>query len=450
MPGDLGCVALYNEIVQGLDEKVPGITSSRLFRDLMGYQPRDSDEMALHFDAVSLAKAYGAPIIDGRAGLTVMREHGCDNPGYDLEASQDLSALFRREFCQSYYARKGHWPSVYALPSCPKALVRAIDGNYWPKASELRSINYRDFLHIELEKTFEFDYCLDVYDLLSDKACTPPLQYWTSLFDPCGFRLYHGSVPPRLPPQDRRVISNFLTAPEDITVQFIEEIESGLVNQEDDIVRLVPKEGELKTSARMFAVVTFKRKLYVGLLGANLSQHILPLFSSQTMTDSEITFLKKVARMSSEPVLHLGNIIIFVLDIKRFNLRWVASVLLGMLRDLDKLYGFNGVFQDLHFWFQRCTYIYSSRTRLPSVARDGSPQIGDYCHANHIGGLEGQGQKIWTTAIQILIKKVMQSTAIRCSIIGQGDNQIIVARLTQDQVPISQTIALNFLRNLAS
>jgi len=33
--------------------------------------------------------------------------------------------------------------------------------------------------------------------------------------------------------------------------------------------------------------------------------------------------------------------------------------------------------------------------------------------------------------------------------VGQGDNQIIVARLTQEQVPISQTIALDFFRNLA-
>jgi len=67
-----------------------------------------------------------------------------------------------------------------------------------------------------------------------------------------------------------------------------------------------------------------------------------------------------------------------------------------------------------------------------------------------MGGLEGQGQKIWTTAIQVLIKKVMQNVAIRGSVIGQGDNQVIVARLTQDQVPTAQTIALSFLRSLAT
>ena len=70
--------------------------------------------------------------------------------------------------------------------------------------------------------------------------------------------------------------------------------------RDDDIIHLVAKEGKLKVEARAFAVAIYDKRIHVGLLGQNMSAHVLPLFSSQTMTDSEITLTKKVSKLTRE------------------------------------------------------------------------------------------------------------------------------------------------------
>jgi len=104
-----------------------------------------------------------------------------------------------------------------------------------------------------------------------------------------------------------------------------------------------------------------------------------------------------------------------------------------MLSSLDALFGLKVCFRELHQWFQRCALIGGSRTRPPRIALDGLPEEGRYCPRRHEGGPEGMGQKIWTLVAQLLIRYFMVLCGLRGSIFGQGDNQVIVLRLTKDQ-----------------
>ena len=119
-----------------------------------------------------------------------------------------------------------------------------------------------------------------------------------------------------------------------------------------------------------------------------------------------------------------------------------------MLSSLDALFGLRVSFRDLHQWFQRCVLIGGSRTRPPRIALDGLPEEGPYCHRRHEGGREGTGQKIWTLVAQLLIRHSMVLGGLRGSIIGQGDNQVIVLRLTKDHSVRPKAVVQNFLRAL--
>jgi len=119
-----------------------------------------------------------------------------------------------------------------------------------------------------------------------------------------------------------------------------------------------------------------------------------------------------------------------------------------MLSSLDALFGLRVSFRDLHQWFQRCVLIGGSRARSPRIASDGLPEEGPYCHRRHEDGLEGMGQKIWTLVAQLLMRYSIVLCGLRGSIIGQGDNQVIVLRLTKDQSVRPKAVVQNFLRVL--
>jgi len=92
--------------------------------------------------------------------------------------------------------------------------------------------------------------------------------------------------------------------------------------------------------------------------------------------------------------------------------------------------------------------IMSSRTRPPKIGADGNPEVGPYCHKLNEGGFEGLAQKIWTLGIQLLLLSFMRSHSVRGSLIGQDDNQILIARLSADQRSNVQLFATNLLSKL--
>ena len=121
-----------------------------------------------------------------------------------------------------------------------------------------------------------------------------------------------------------------------------------------------------------------------------MSAHVLPLFSSQKMTDSEITLTKKLSKLTRESATRKLSTV-NVLGYNKLNLYFVLSTMIVILKSLDSLFGLKESFSDLHKWFQRCVMIGGSRTRPPRIARDGLPEGGPYCHRRHEGGLEGMG-----------------------------------------------------------
>jgi len=141
----------------------------------------------------------------------------------------------------------------------------------------MRNLGESVFSGVNLEKSFEFDYRTDVYDILNDKAHCLPLSHWTQMYDRCSFMLHHRQVPPRLEKLHRRVVANYLLSSPDHTKSVIDTVERGLSPRNDDVIHLVVKEGELKVEARAFAVATYYKRIHIGLLGQNMSAHILPV-----------------------------------------------------------------------------------------------------------------------------------------------------------------------------
>ncbi|CAG9822160.1 unnamed protein product [Phaedon cochleariae] len=120
----------------------------------------------------------------------------------------------------------------------------------------------------------------------------------------------------------------------------------------------------------------------------------------------------------------------------------------SIARDIDNLFGFDWVYQDSHIWMQRCFVLNNSRVNPPKMAQSGLPTPGFCCHVNQKGGFEGMRQKLWTIGTFCTILTVAYELGIRVSVLGQGDNQVIVTSYTEAQREQKLRMRAQFLHRL--
>ena len=292
---------------------------------------------------------------------------------------------------------------------------------------------------ISIEPCVEFEYHEDLLDIVRDRACCPDLSHWTQCFDRCGFRHLYGQRPPRIDRQSRRVIHNYITAEDDLAQKIVNEVNQGYWDNELEVYLL---------ESRLFCILEFRVKVLIGLLGHNVSKSVLKYLKTQTMTSSELDNLKKSYGYASEASSSNLKVLFFILDFKKFNCQWRLHILISLCAFLDRIYGFNHVFMHLHILVSRMFVLMDSRTRPPKIGPDGNPEPGPYCHKLNEGGFEGLAQKVWTLATQLLLLSFMRTQSVRGSLIGQGDNQIMIVRLSAEQRSNTQLFATNLLSSL--
>jgi len=175
-PGDLNCGRLYQEAIKSLEEHIPMFSVSELFKAMTAV-PASIEGIRAAFEVTGMAKAYGCPIADFLAGLETVREYACVDHGTDLTAAKKLERSFKSRFCMSYYRKHGRWPLVRLSPSAHPTLRSCVERNIWPRSNVLRNLSDSIFDELTFEKTFEFDYHVEVFDILSDIPCAPELAH---------------------------------------------------------------------------------------------------------------------------------------------------------------------------------------------------------------------------------------------------------------------------------
>ena len=438
----ISCPELLLAVRESLRESVPEFLHTNLYR-LMTIVPTTREQTHQLTEITGMAKMMGHPIVNVKEGLTVVRVYACSHKETQFQTADVLEGEVTALFCAGWFREHGTWPPLQIRADCNQLLRSAITENRWPRPYEMRGIERQDFAALSIDACVEFDYHEDLLNIVGDSACCPDLSHWTQCFDKCGFRHLHGQRPPRIERQSRRVIQHYVTAEEGLAQKISNEVNHGFWDREFEVCLLSPKEGELKTESRLFCILEFRIKVLIGLLGHNVSKSVLKYLKSQTMTNSELEYLKKSYGYASEASSSSLKVLFFTLGFKKFNCQWRLHILISLCAFLDQIYGFNHVFMHLHILFSRMFVIMNSRTRPPKIGPDGYPEVGPYCHKLNEGGFEGLAQKVWTLAIQLLLLSFMRSHSVRGSLIGQGDNQILIARLSADQRSNVQLFATN-------
>jgi len=382
-----------------------------------------------------LQRMTGHPLIDPRVGGHSAAEEASRPIATSYLSARRLRNNWCRLYLEGFVRRSSQWPRLSftaegrttQLYQLYKIRDRAIRRDSYPLS---------DWDHVRFGAHQEFDYYTNFTDLMDDKS----ISYYRDEFRATWDR----SVKPR---SQRRLLLEMLEREEISIRAIIEQVEARTVPLHWFIVSLYPKEREFKLAARMFSMMPFEMRAFFACLEANLADHVFPNLPQQTMTLSRTTIMERFFNLS-KPLQSEGRERLFIeVDLSRWNLRWrdLPMRLIGM--DLDDIFGSDGRYTFVHEFFRQCMIVVRVSGYPPEGLEQDPPPQTDLIWYNHEGGFEGIVQKDWTIATYAMVDLGMEPFDIEYSLLGQGDNQVILATVS---VPLDVEDKKQYLRDLAA
>lgn len=384
----------------------------------------------LALEMSGLWKCFGHPDINMDTSVAAwIRKGAAGKTGLD-SAAHAISNAFRLEFCRQYYKTHHKWPTVRVDQSVPGQIKTNLYNNTWEERPR-DPWTPEDFAGIRFEKNLDFNYHIDVADLLSDKSIIPELGQWIYEYDQQAHRTHHGFFPTGPPPSSKSVIVHYLQQEKVTVKEVIDQVESGHIPVSWRVMVAVPKEREFKgEEARCYGKMNFQMRLYQTVTEKNIADGVFKYIRHQSMTMSEEQLTRTINRMNA-PMLEIeGETYVFItLDFSSWCLNFRLELLRPLLRDLDDLHGFVNVYQFTHIFPLISYLLFQDRFNPPRQSATGNPEEGPRCYFGPEAWLEGLRQKGWTLATILLILIVSWSCGTSASLLGQGDNQVILLRI---------------------
>ncbi|CAG5001741.1 unnamed protein product [Parnassius apollo] len=190
----------------------------------------------------------------------------------------------------------------------------------------------------------------------------------------------------------------------------------------------VPKEREFKENdPRCFGKMSPEMRAYQVVTEANIADTIFTYVKHQSMTLTEEQLTKTLIRMSCPGGDH--DYINIVIDFSSWCTHFRAELVEPLFRSLDQLFGFQNVYEFTPTFPLISKLLFQDRYATPNQAGDGEPIEGPRCVHGPEAWLEGLRQKGWTLATILIILLAAHRCDTTASLLGQGDNQVIVLRI---------------------
>ncbi|TQS34544.1 hypothetical protein Golomagni_05070 [Golovinomyces magnicellulatus] len=180
------------------------------------------------------------------------------------------------------------------------------------------------------------------------------------------------------------------------------------------IVSLYPKEREFKLVARIFSMMVFEMRDYFTCLESNLADKIYPYIQQQTMILSKNDIIKIFGTLK-EPAIRDGVFRLYLeIDLSHLPIRLIGE-------DLNDMFGMKIAFS------MKCLIVVRHNQYTPPDLDQNPPPCSDLLWYNHEGRFEGIAQKTWSLATFSMMDLGIRQFGLNYHIIGQGDNQVILA-----------------------
>nr|WPR17567.1 MAG: RNA-dependent RNA polymerase [Beetle nyamivirus] len=396
---------------------------------------KSSVDVHIALELSGLWKCFGHPIVDMDKSVKNWIGKGSVLKTNLEPMSESINNMFLLTFCKNFYLQKRVWPNIDYRACVSARIVENIKAGTWNETNQ-SPWHSSEFHGIVLEKNFTFDYHVDISDLLADKSIIPEKAQWIHEYDKQAHRTLYGFFPKGPLPTSKSVIIRYLETPIVSVKDILDLIERNVIPESWRIIVGVAKEREQKeVDARFFAKMTFEMRLYQTVTECNIADQIFPYVPQQSMTMREEKLLRVIHRMTTPhtPVHGVKHKFI-VIDFSSWCTQFRLELTTNIFQSLDSLFGLVNIYSFTHIFPLLSHIIFQDRFCPPKQSTTGNPEEGTRCHFGPEAWQEGLRQKGWTLATIMLILLVAETCNTSASLLGQGDNQVILLRIPPSHI----------------
>ncbi|APG78642.1 RNA-dependent RNA polymerase [Beihai rhabdo-like virus 4] len=405
---------------------------------LMTEPARGDDYVHMLLEFSGLYKCFGFPIIDVEETISYMHELITASPGYIGTYARHIRNVFVKYFMKEYLKQNGVYPDLAVVGDVPDELSDAIVRNEWTERG-FEGWPADWFEGIILKKTLDFDYLDEESNILSDKSIIPDLEAWIHEYDRNAMKLMNPHLKNHDYPkrQTNRLLVEYLTKPHTSVRSTIEIIEKeGQLPKKDRVMVGVKKERENKIKGRVFVKMTRRGRQFQTATEYNLGHELFKYIKNQSMNMTEKEFIHTLANLNKDFVKEdTSNCLFISFDFSKWCLTMTDQALTDFFTCLDDIFGLRGVYEYSQKFPQQCLYLFQDRffppkiDKITKLPKEGKASV---YHMNK--WLEGMKQKGWTVFTSMIILDTAVQLGTTASIMGQGDNQVVVLKLPDKRV----------------
>lgn len=376
-------------------------------------------DIHLIFQLFGLYRIWGHPNVNEIEAVKKLRSVACRPRVVNYALIRTLKCKWREYFCLNYYSKNKQWPQMEISPLAPNSpLIRSLR-----EGTDITILTpgYRlsDWDYITFKKTFDIPEKFELSEMISDKATSFNID---ELKEACQKDGNIGAS------YKRSVIIKWLDTNYNNPQEFLDKIDREGFDKKETCVGVHPKERELKVFARLFGLLTIEKRLYVVVTEALLADYIFPYFPEITMTFDSVTLQTRIhsnTLKQSNKKKEKYHTVIVNMDFNKWNSYMREDETKDLFKDFDNLFGFQNVFGRTHEMFKNQMMYLADGTITP-FDKAGNLIDSDGIWFDHLGGIEGLRQKGWTIFTVVLLKYIAEVNDIKCQIMGQGDNQVLI------------------------
>lgn len=369
-----------------------------------------------------LQKLSGHPLIDPRVGGRSVISKARSKINYRSLSIRRLRNNFCRMYTEGYIRRNTHWPPLVFEPHARSTRLFSYYSHQELNIHR-KSYDIMEWEGVRFAKHLEFDYYPNFTDLMDDKS----ISYYRS-------EVASTWVSSTKPSSHKRLLIEMLSRPEISVREIVEAVSRGDIPFPWLVVSLYPKEREFKISARMFSMMVFEMRAFFTATEANLADHVFPNLPQQTMTLTQLEVQELFHRATDPSSDEDWKKLYLEFDISLWNLGWHPEVVDPIGHDFNDMFGTPGTFTVVHHFFKRCAIVVRVAGLKPyGIEEIQRPEadISNYesplMWGDHEVGFEGIFQKGWTAPTFSMIDLGMNAFNLQYYLIGQADNQTILA-----------------------
>lgn len=270
---------------------------------------------------------------------------------------------------------------------------------------------------------------IDTTDLLTDKALCTGRDDTIINFDRFSYKNIYGKQPPYTKGRETRVLTRFLSGENLKVKEVLQKIEDDDVPSTWKVMIAVMKEKEAKISnARCFCKLVYEMRLYQTSTERNIASRVFPYVRHQTMTMDERELLNTLSAMTAPFGTNRSDYAFICLDYSRWCLSMTPPACTPLFVELDALFGMRRVFAYSQAFPYECLVVLQDRFKPPLFEGD-EPVESLRAQRSMTRWMEGMHQKGWTLLTQCAILAAAEVRGTAATLLGQGDNQIIVLEL---------------------